>query len=698
MKNLLITVTLALAGIFLLEACKFDPTESLSWNSELLTPIAKSSVTIGDAISDSTLISEDSTGFLSVVFRDTLLRAELEEFLRIPDTAVIQNFDLSTFELAPQTIIQRITLADIARNLAADGNPLGSIILANQGGTLPFVPDQNGFSSGAIQIDASDLFEIAVLDSGELALSLRNELPLGLRNIDFLLENTTLQTEVASGSFPEILAGDSASAVYDLGGQTIESALTAELTNLDIIGSTNVPIDTNDYIEVRLTVAGLQAREATAIFPTQTVQQDTTPLTYDFTGDLADLALTKVLLETGVIDATLFSTIEDTISFTYSLPSTTLNGDIPSISAKLNPAPPMGLSSFNQIEDLAGYLMDLTFDGTQTNSLKQSYTIDLIFSGKQVSIDQEDSVFLNYTLRDVKPSYVEGYFGTGVDQYSGVVDIEAFQDLEIGSLDLEQPTAELILQNGLGMEMDVSIRALEAIKSNEGFRLGLTGAPIASPVPLDRIILPDTFGFTEEVLSFTTANSNLKEVISIVPDQISYDVEVSYNQDAIAANLDNFATNQSEVRAIFELDLPLEGQLASLVLVDTSEVDFSGTDASRIESGTLSLLFENQFPFEAVVEATIYDENFVPLGVLLRDQAIAAGVPVSAGGRVETLVESSLSRSFTQEELTTWVEQGAFVIFRYILDTRPTGTPVKLYADYTLNGRLVGNFNYRFNN
>lgn len=698
MKNLLITVTLALAGVFLLEACKFDPTESLSWNSELLTPIAKSSVTIGDAISDSTLISEDSTGFLSVVFRDTLLRAELEEFLRIPDTAVIQNFDLSRFELAPQIIVQRITLADIARNLAADGNPLGSIILANQGGTLPFVPDQNGFSSGAIQIDASDLFEIAVLDSGSLTLSLRNELPLGLRNIDFLLENTTLQTEVASGNFPEILSGDSAVAVYDLGGQTIESALTAELTNLDIIGGTSVPIDTNDYIEVRLTVAGLQAREATAIFPTQTVQQDTTPLTYDFTGDLADLALTKVLLETGVIDATLFSTIEDTIAFTYSLPSTTLNGDIPSISAKLNPAPPMGLSSFNQVEDLAGYLMDLTFDGTQTNSLQQSYTIDLIFSGKQVSIDQEDSVYLNYALKDVKPSYVEGYFGTGVDQYSGVVDIEAFQDLEIGSLDLEQPTAELILQNGLGMEMDVRIRALEAIKSNEGFRLGLTGAPIASPVPLDRITLPDTFGFTEEILSFTTANSNLKDVISIVPDQISYDVEVTYNQDAIATSLDNFATSQSEVRAIFELDLPLEGQLASLVLVDTSEVDFSGTDASRIESGTLSLLFENQFPFEAVVEATIYDENFIPLGVLLRDQAIAAGVPESTGGRVETLVESSLSRSFSQEELTAWVEQGAFVIFKYILDTRPTGTPVKLYADYTLNGRLIGNFDYRFNN
>ncbi|MEM6764032.1 MAG: hypothetical protein AAF655_03875 [Bacteroidota bacterium] len=697
MKYLLITVTIALSGFLLFESCKFDPTESFSWDADLLTPIATSSVTIGDAITDSTLISEDSTGFLSIVFRDTLLRAELEEFLRIPDTSVIQNFDLSTFELAPQAITQRITLADLARSLIADGNSLGTLILLNQGATLPFVPDQNGFSSGAIQIDASELFEIAVLDSGEMELTILNQLPLGIRNIDYTLENTTLQTPIATGNFPLILAGDSAQEVFDLGGQTIESSITAELTNLDIIGGASIPIDTNDYIEVRLTVSKLRAQEATAIFPTQTVQQDTTPLVYAFSGDLADLELTNILLETGSIDATLFSTIEDTIAFTYSLPSTTLNGDIPSISAKLNPAPPGGLSTFNQLEDLSGYLMDLTFDGTRTNSLAQSYTIDLIFSGKQVSIDQQDSVFLSYTLQNVTPSYVEGYFGTGTDQYSGTVDIDAFQDLSIGSLDLERPSAELIIQNGLGMELEVRIVSLEAVKSQEGFRLGLTGAPLNSPVFLDRLVLPDTFGITEERVSFTTANSNLKQVISAVPDQLAYNVDVIYNQNAVPAELDNFATNESEVRAIFELDLPLEGQVASLILTDTSEVDFGSTDAGRIQSGSLRLLFENQFPLEAVVEATIYDENFTPLGVLLQGQTISPGVP-TANGRVETLAQSTLERTFSQEELNLWIEQGAFIIFRYIMDTRPSGTPVQLYADYTLNGRLVGNFDYRFNN
>jgi len=695
-RNLLLAaLTLFSLSVGLLNSCKWDFSDPISWNVNILAPIATSTVTLADAISDSTLITQGADNQVILIYRDTLASISIDSLLEIPDTTYTQRFDLKTFELNNQSFSQNVNLAFIARALSQQGNIIGDIILLNHGGILPTLPETRGLSSGSIPVDASNLFEFASLTQGSINMAIRNNLPVDIQNVSFELRNQQRGDIIVSDFFTNLPQGAEEIRTYNLSGKFVESSLEAELTNLDVPATNAVPIDTNDFIGIDFTADGLIAEEATAIFPSQTIDSALFPFTYDFTGEFDDVKITRARIKSGNVDAEVISTFEDSIRFTYRLPSAQRNGQIPEVNGTLEPAPSNEPFLFLETRELDGYELDFTGLGSSFNTLLQYYKIDLVYSGNLVTIDQQDSVVLFIRLNSVSPDYVEGFFGRDTLSFRSSQLINSLGDLNIDQLDLKDPKARLIFENSLGLPISTSIRQLSVRNTQKPNFVPLSSTLFANPLNVGNPTLADTSETITTIYTFDTGNSNIRELLNELPNLIDYDLEVMYNTNIPFESPDNFATSKSKLLGIVEFEIPLEGSVRGLTLQDTTGINFStNEDTTLIEQGTLKIQFDNQFPFEVVATAGIFDENFLLIDVIADEDLIAAG-RVGADGRVSEPTSSEIEKTFSKPQLNKVLQRGKYLIFNYRINSKPEGEAVKIFSDYQVKARLVGDISYQ---
>jgi hypothetical protein len=694
-------ISLFLGGIFLIfsfQSCKLDPREGLSWDSDFLTPIAYSTVNLGDLVTDTSLYAVDGNNAASLVFRDTLASARLSDLVELPDTSLSLVATLDSLSLDPGPIEQRVTLADLARQLIATGDPInglvGNTLLNSHDSTIQLLPF-SGLSFGQTPVDASQFFEFAIVESGELKLTIDNQLPIDIANLQFKIENIS-GSLILSDTFPLIPKRTQLVEYYDMAGKTIESQLVASLDDMTILGGTAL-IDTNAYISIRLEPVDLKVESAKAIFPGQTVLDSLQETVYEFPNEFADVELTKAVVASGRLQAFSKSYIEDTVEFVYSLPSATRNGEVPTVRLKLLPAVNGVPSVQEQVVDLSGFTLDMTNGGTTFNTLLQAYQVNLLYSGKLVEIEKTDTISVSFGLLDLEPTYVEGYIGQDEVSFSGEEALDLFGDLDFEQLKFSSPKASLVFSNSLGVDNQVKLTRLEASNSETGVRVPLLGPANRSnsPVIIPGPDLPDTNGVVTTVLSFDSDNGNLDDFINVLPDLISYDFSVLFNYNGQPGLHNNFASEQSEVSAFAEFELPLEGVLENFQLFDTAEVSFevsSTEDLERINSGFMRIILENQFPFEGIMTATLLDQDYRPIQELAKETLLQAGVG-NAQGYVEAPTRTVIQIPFDREQLQRIIEESRFVSFRYLMNSSPSGEPVRLYNDYLIQAKIVGQFN-----
>ncbi len=669
-------------------SCKLNFNEPLSWDTDLLAPIATSTVGIEGLISDSTLLSEDPSGLLLYTISDTLATRKLEDLITVPDTISVENqFDLASFSLEDTVIEQSISLGRIANEIEG-----GQLIIVNDGNTVPIVPPQAGITAGPFLVDGSDFFEYADLTQGELEVTFINGLPLDISNVRFEFNNQISGDNIVTDGFPSISSNSQFSRTYDLSGKRVESNLSAILLNIDIAGGVNVPIDTSDNITIQLGIKNLKASEAVAIFPSQTVQDVTEPLNFSIEGE-EDVELTYMKVDSGKVEGVITSTIEDSIQFFYSLPSTTNGINIPTIQGKILPAIPPQASILAQEESLDGYFMDLTFDGTQTNSLTQRYKIDLIYSGRTIKIDSLDSLSASIKVIDVQPSFAQGYFGSDSLDFEGEASFSFFDDLNISSLNLSNPSANLRIVNQLGIYASINIQKLTGFNENNQQSVDLLSEALGVGIDINRPFLPDTLGKAETIIPFSQANSNIRDFINSLPNKLSYKWFLSYNHLDAPKTFNNFATDKSEISAILDISIPMEGALGNLQIVDTTDWQLDSDDIENIQGGTLRLLVENSFPLSASLSATVWNSEWGLVDTLLENGVIEPGI-VSENGIVEVGTPSSIEISLSKEELIDLSELGSYVILTYELETIPQGEEIKIYSHYSLSAELVAELTY----
>jgi hypothetical protein len=684
----------ALLLLVLTTACRFKLDDRPNWDTDLTAPLLKSRISLEDALGDSSNIQVNGDNTLTVVYRDTLVNLALSDYLVVPDTSFAAKITLQTIALATDTLTQDITLGQIARQLRDQGNAFGQVLLDNHGQTLFFFPGITNISSDDVPIDASSFFDEADLLTGMMVVEIENHLKVKIDAVTFHLRNAGLLTDTLVRKsmidiLPNTLAVDSA----DLAGKTVESQMAAKLEDIDVASGVNVPIDTNDYIRLRIIVKNLTASRATAVFPAQNVIDDYSRINYVFGNDLT---ITRLRAASGELRLDAFSTIQDTIAFTYTLPTAIQNGQPVVVRDRLVPDLATNTAEAHILFALDGYYIDLTLNGDSVNLFPYHLLGQLLYSGRKNTMDLDDSIDVTYGLYDIIPSYIEGYLGTATFSFADTLDLGFFNGVLGGYLNLSNPKVDLTIVNSIGVDGELVVNRMDAVNSRTGTTVAMNADFTNHPTEVRGPKLPNVGQEIVSRINLNRNNSNISEFISNLPDRIEFDMDVFVNKYGNPALKDNFATDQSRLAAFLDIEVPLEGVAEALILQDTVALDLSeATLPDGIKEGTLKLVIDNYFPMLAKVQ--IYFEN-TP-GMVIDSLFAYGGEFVNPGivnpsGYVDVPGHTVLSTFFNDERLKNLRDYAHSAVVRFSLSTRPGYQAVKLYTTYGIDFHIVGDFKY----
>lgn len=689
-RFLLFFLLAALVG----SSCRFKPKDGLSWDQNLVAPLLKSRVGLDDALSDTTLTQINDDNSITVVFRDTVVDLALADYLVVPDTSFAAKVTLDSISLSTDTLTQDITLGQIARQLQAQGNPAGDAIINNHGGNLPFLPPNNDLSSDDIDIDAEAFFDEADLLSGWMIVQIDNRLPVDITSVTFHLRNNgVLLDTLVRKTIAPIPVNQTRKDSSDLSGKTVESQMAGKLEDIDIAGGFNVPIDTNDYIRMTVIVRDLGASSATAVFPAQTVLDDFSRINYQFDNGIE---IKRLEVASGELRINAVSTIQDTIDFTYTLPTAIKDGQQVVVQDRLEPDTLTGIAEAEVLFDLTDYYIDMTVNGDSINLFPYHLVGNLLYSGRKNTMDLSDSIDVFYGLFDIKPAYIEGYLGQETFSFVETIDLDFFNSILGGTLDLTRPKVELTMLNSIGVDGELRINQMEAFNSRTNENVALTGSIINSPTELRGPKLPNVGQVVTTKVELDNNNSNVRQFISLLPDRLQFDMEVLVNKNGNPALRDNFATSESRITAFLDMEVPLEGIANDLILQDTVPLAISEvTLPTGISEGNLKLIVSNNFPFEADVQVYFYDGSGTVFDSLFTtsNSLVPAGI-VNDDGFVDEPGTKTLITAFTQERLDLLRIQGKEAVIQFKMSTKPDGEAVKLYTTYGIDFHLVGDFKF----
>lgn len=633
-------------------------------------------------VSDSFLNSNPDS---SLSFISDILLSELgfSELMKIPDTTLQKTITLKNIKLGTRIITSKITLGQ----LAADAGAIGQVILNAHGGYLP-VPPVSIVPSGGEEIDASYLFKKVKVLKGVLEMNVRNGLPVELRNVIFLLKNKKSGEILLQDTALSVLPGSSFIKTYPLDGKYFEGLLESQVLNVSTPGTGLSPvlIDTNDAIDINIKVTINQVSEATAIFPSQNLFDEKEDVEYHLDG----IKLNFMKIKTGTFRVIVASTIPDSAFVTYRIPSAKYQGVVPhEVNVVLPPAPKGDTVYIDRSYPVDGYWFDLTGkDGNKFNTFYQHFLMRIDSTGKMMDLSLNDSIYLFYTLFNVIPEYVSGYLGNDSFSLSGTADnLAFFRKLLSGNLELDKLDLGFFIENGVGAKARLKINQIKATNTRESKTLLLNALDFSDSVEIasaqDAPFRPVR---TEKKLT----SSNAKQIAELLPDKIEYNISVQINPDSIVS-FNDFIYNHSRVKAGIKAEMPLHFSAKGITLRDTVKFDIENLpDNSVIESGKLKVVVYNKFPLSARLQLVMLDNNMQVLDTVFKSPVLVA-FPETPNVKnyqyKQSKLEVPIDKSFIE-----MIENAKYLVINAVFDTGPGDVKKKIYNDYDLQVKLIGDF------
>lgn len=675
-------IGICIIGLLLVfSSCKRDP---VAWDVDQTVPLFYSSFSLNDI----------DTKYLKYGISDSGYRLEYESLLysykvndlQVSDTGIDAFFNLRNLRLNNQEINNTITLGQI--------NPLFKVL----NGQMADIPAQEQTDLDPTDIDASEFFETADLDTGYLDISITNDLPVNINLIVFELRNTSNNTLVASDSFRNISkGGGKATKTIDLAGKTVTKNLKGSIKRLETEASGGpVLIEADKGLTVTLGVRNLRPSFAIAAFPTQDVINQDEGLTLDMNG--AEIKYFKV--KSGRLRIKVISTIQEDMSMVLSLPGTIKDGKAFYQELSLPGPAGVGVATTEQIYDMSGYLLDFRGknpDITDTvNTFHQILRVTLDSSGRKLAVGLNDSIRLEYRLEGMKPEYAIGYLGNTLDRTGlDTTDFDLFKGLD-GDLTFDDVKLDFIFRNSIGAEGRLKLHHLKGQNIFNGRSQILDADPLKDFIMVGKPEFKRD-AYSETSFSLGASNSNIKEFLEVLPQKLEYDLETEVSPGGNINNYQDFVFDNSRMDVIMRLDVPISFAFGGLALRDTQAVNFAELgDMSRVKSATLFLDMTNYFPLDFDLDFQLFDKNFNSLGYF--DISPDGGVPrgsFDVNGRVVNASETPLCIKLPREKV------GALIKTQYIgiiMKVKGTGQMQKIYGNSRLDMKAKVQFEYEMRN
>ncbi len=413
---------------------------------------------------------------------------------------------------------------------------------------------------------------------------------------------------------------------------------------------------------------------------------------------IADAELRTVTIKSGYVSYVVKSRINEVTKFSYSIPCAKLNGVPFSIDVSVPAAVGSTPGVYSQVFDLSGYVISLT--GVANNRVNTIYTsiiakIDPDAAGP-VTVTNNDSLIIENKFFDLIPYYAKGYFGNNTFNIGPETsNFNLFSRIVDGTIQLEDVNFNLKLENYIGMDARVYINNLSSINTRTGTTINLSNSIIGSPININRAAEAGTTVFpTYANYPLTVSNSNIKPMIENLPDKFGYQIQIITNPLGNVSGSNDFVYSDKLLNAKMNMEIPLSLVATNLTLLDTVNFNISnGSGTNNIKSGSLTLIANNGFPFDASMQMYLLNDQNVVIDSIFGYVNTIDEAPVNAALRATSKKLTKLVVPLSEQKVNLLYSIKKAVI-KVKFNTSSQPNYIKIYSDYKIDIKVVGDFNY----
>ncbi len=409
---------------------------------------------------------------------------------------------------------------------------------------------------------------------------------------------------------------------------------------------------------------------------------------------LAKAELVLAILNEGELQYRIKSTLPERTLYEYRVPSATKNGQPLTVQRSIPPGSQSDPSIVKGAKKLKGYRLDLRGpSGGSVNRFRTEAELRTDPNGQSFTLQANDSIRIRNSFKGLEPRLAKGYFGNRqVSEPYQEKDIELFEKIRSGALDIDSVNVRFTIDNGIGADARILLEELRSIGKNGN--VDLSHPMIGSPINIGRAQYQNgnmDHTLHEEVM--TPQNSNIDLFLESLPERIGHDLALELNPLGDVSNGNDVMLLDHSVHVRMRIGLPLSLIANDLTLADTLDWDFGGRRKGELKEGTLYLNVDNGFPLASELSLILHDENGERLGSLFEERTIAAAT-TDASWKVTGTNEQELRISVPPEkaDLLRKADQ-ASIIARF---NTPSGSPhIDLYESYGLDVKASMDLRYQ---
>ncbi len=619
MKNILL---ISLSTI-LLFACKHE-LERPTWDVDMIIPLVHSQMSIDDLLSE---LNSDSNfvynevGFISLIYEQDLINVNYDSLINLETKSEEKTIRIDSVNFNDVVINQTITIESLINNI-----PFGNFLFPD--GSQREIPALSGaVKNDTIPIDASEYFQTMTLYNGMLNLKLKNGFPTDISNVSFSLFNTTNQNLIATFSTPLIESGSTYTESVSIAGETLDNIMVGIINNMDIENSNGeVIINYTDAASTEISITEIKIMEATAYFPNQLLHEEKVEQSFE----LGSARLTEIGIKEGTVIVNALSTLPDTGTIIYAIPSLSKNGISFDTILKIPPNTNGVTTKF--LFNFDGYNMNLTgkenrSGGDTVNTIYASLEAYLDSTGELETIHQVDSFFL-FNEYQFTPEYAIGYIGQDtLENNPKNIDTDIFNFISSGSIDLEKVAVSISIDNYIGADAAIQFNDLSGRNTTTNLSAAIDNSQVYD-------ILRANLNSDESIIKTnTTIVLEADKILEIMPDKLSTHSSVYLNPNGEASTPD-FLYTEYPLEASLGIEIPLSFIASNLVFSKISDLETDNIE----ELETLYITLKNGLPFEAKLLLIALDINDQVIDTIIKNNLIIGAITNMEGNVTESSV------------------------------------------------------------
>ena len=378
--------------------------------------------------------------------------------------------------------------------------------------------------------------------------------------------------------------------------------------------------------------------------------------------------LDSILLKAGQMLFSLNSTFPANIDLVVSIPSLRQQGAGFQQNASFT-----GPGTLSPSNDLQGATLDLTDNGTTTNTITFAITATITDTGQP--INNTHTLDCSFGMSSLGFSRLFGDIATRpLALNADSINVDIFGDGLAGGIQFLSPAVRLDIRNSFGLPVGFDIKNI-SVEQQDNSNITLTGPAVSAPSNPYLLNAPSYSQIGQSIttpIDINSGNSNLAQLFSSLPYFFDYEFGATLDPPG---NTQNFVLDNSRLAIGVHLELPFHGKISALTI--SKEYEFDGLGIDDIREGVVRVKTTNELPLDAAVQVYFVDGTGAVLDSLFTNRSIIKGAQVDADGFTQDNAEVIMEVPLIQAQVDR-INQAEALLVRAEMQTTNQGTvPVK---------------------